>query len=117
MADGPNLAPGRCVVPPSNGAPTMTTSAPAYDSTSDRSHGGTPRKVRSGPYIAPYRVISFLKPTVIRIGSAYPEWPQARHIEQFSLQAGSRPALLESYRYRSRLNRNPTFCRLQLRKS
>ncbi len=29
MAEGPNLAPGRWLVPPSNGAPRMTTSAPS----------------------------------------------------------------------------------------
>ncbi len=57
MADGPNRVPGRCDVPPSNGAPRMTTSASAHCAGESRSQGGTPRKVMSGPYIAPYRVM------------------------------------------------------------
>src|ERR1700759_4971749 len=48
MACGPNLVPGRCEVPPSNGAPRNTTSYPSSASSSTR---GTPRNVTSGPYI------------------------------------------------------------------
>src|SRR5690348_10307536 len=58
MAPGPKRAPGRCDVPPSNGAPTMTTSAPAKLSGSSTVHGGTPRNVMSGPYMAPYRSLT-----------------------------------------------------------
>src|SRR4051794_29525605 len=58
MALGPNRAPERYDVPPSNGAPRTTTSAAAIDAASARSTGSTPRKVMSGPYIAPYRVIA-----------------------------------------------------------
>src|SRR5450432_2200832 len=57
MACGPNLVPGRCEVPPSNGAPMITTSAPAHDAASSRSAAGTPRKVTSGPYIPPIRLM------------------------------------------------------------
>src|SRR5690348_15856872 len=46
MACGPNLVPGRCEVPPSNGAPRNTTSYPSSASSSTR---GTPRNVTSGP--------------------------------------------------------------------
>ena len=49
IAWGPNLVPDRCEVPPSKGAPTMTTSAPAMVAASVTSHGGTPRNVMSGP--------------------------------------------------------------------
>src|SRR5512133_3156857 len=52
MADGPNRAPGRLLVPPSKGAPTTTASAPASEDGSSRSARGTPRKVSSGPYMA-----------------------------------------------------------------
>src|SRR5215216_6922158 len=52
MAEGPKRAPGRLLVPPSKGAPTTTTSAPASDAGSSRSARGTPRKVSSGPYMA-----------------------------------------------------------------
>src|SRR5262249_23118690 len=55
MACGPNLAPGRCDVPPSNGAPMISTSAPAQEPGSARSARGTPRNVTSGPYIPPSR--------------------------------------------------------------
>src|ERR671911_3021089 len=51
MAEGPNRVPGRWLVPPSKGAPTMTTSAPSSDAGSSRSARGTPRKVNSGPYM------------------------------------------------------------------
>src|SRR5580693_6076316 len=57
MAWGPNLAPGRCEVPPSNGAPMIMTSVPAQDAGSSRSARGTPRNVASGPYILPSRAI------------------------------------------------------------
>src|SRR5215211_8332496 len=49
MAEGPNRVPGRWLVPPSKGAPTMTTSAPWREAGSSRSARGTPRKVNSGP--------------------------------------------------------------------
>src|SRR4029453_573622 len=52
MAEGPTRAPGRWLVPPSKGAPTTTTSAPANDAGACRSARGTPRKVSSGPYMA-----------------------------------------------------------------
>src|SRR5512132_4550228 len=52
MAEGPNRAPGRWLVPPSKGAPTTTTSAPSSDAGSSRSARGSGRKVRSGPYMA-----------------------------------------------------------------
>src|SRR5215216_1752027 len=51
MAEGPKRVPGRWLVPPSKGAPTTTTSAPASDPGSSRSARGTPRKVNSGPYM------------------------------------------------------------------
>src|SRR5918999_4986981 len=51
MAEGPKRAPGRWLVPPSKGAPTMTTSAPSSDAGSSTSARGTPRKVYSGPYM------------------------------------------------------------------
>src|SRR5215469_18756477 len=54
MAPGPNRVPGRLVVPPSNGAPTNTTSYPSLSVSSVAR--GTPAKVMSGPYMA--RVIS-----------------------------------------------------------
>src|ERR1700727_3680911 len=57
MACGPNRAPGRCEVPPSNGAPMIMMSVPAQDGGSARSARFTPRKVASGPYIPPRRVI------------------------------------------------------------
>ena len=66
MADGPNRVPGRCEVPPSNGAPMITTSASAYVTGSSTVHGGTPRNVMSGPYIGPYRVIVPPSPTANR---------------------------------------------------
>src|SRR5580692_8496062 len=53
MACGPNRAPGRCEVPPSNGAPITRMSVPARVSGSDRSALATPRNVASGPYILP----------------------------------------------------------------
>src|SRR5262249_27729946 len=40
---------------PSNGAPMISTSAPAQDPGSARLARGTPRKVTSGPYIPPSR--------------------------------------------------------------
>ena len=52
MAEGPKRAPGRWLVPPSNGAPTITTSAAAREASSSRSARGTPRKVTGGPYMA-----------------------------------------------------------------
>src|SRR5215469_13214492 len=58
MACGPNLAPGRCDVPPSNGAPMIMMSVPAHEARSARSARATPRKVASGPYIPPSLVIS-----------------------------------------------------------
>src|SRR5215470_10875264 len=58
MACGPNLAPERCDVPPSNGAPMIIMSVPAQDCGSDRSALGTPRNVASGPYKLPIRVIN-----------------------------------------------------------
>src|SRR5262249_42623156 len=61
MACGPNRAPGRCEVPPSNGAPMIMMSVPAHDGGSDRSAAGTPRKVASGPYRLPIRVIAPLR--------------------------------------------------------
>ncbi len=45
-------------MPPSNGAPRITTWASAYVEGSSRSHIGTPRKVKSGPNCWPYRVIA-----------------------------------------------------------
>ena len=60
MACGPNLAPGRCEVPPSNGAPMIMMSVPAQEGGSDRSALGTPRNVASGPYKLPMRVIAVL---------------------------------------------------------
>src|SRR4029450_8668909 len=51
MAEGPKRVPGRLLVPPSKGAPTMTTSAPSSVAGSARSARGTPRKVYSGPYM------------------------------------------------------------------
>src|SRR6516165_12076142 len=57
MACGPNRVPGRCEVPPSNGAPTNTMSNPEPGAaTSSREVRGTPAKVMSGPYMP--RVIS-----------------------------------------------------------
>lgn len=50
MACGPNRVPGRCEVPPSNGAPTMTTSWRASASAPSAVRG-TPAKVKSGPYM------------------------------------------------------------------
>src|SRR3954470_4471654 len=64
MAIGPNRVPGRCDVPPSNGAPTTTTSAAASAVASSRSTRSTPRKVMSGPNCGPYRV---MHPLVQRI--------------------------------------------------
>src|ERR1700722_3773785 len=58
MAWGPNLAPGRCEVPPSNGAPMMRMSVPAHEAGSARSAGGTPRNVASGPYMLPSRAMT-----------------------------------------------------------
>ena len=55
IACGPNRVPGRCEVPPSKGAPITTTSASAKVEGSSRVQRGTPRKVTSGPNIAPYR--------------------------------------------------------------
>src|SRR3984957_14797056 len=57
MAWGPNLAPGRCEVPPSNGAPMIMMSVPAQDAGSSRAARGTPRNGASGPYILPSRAI------------------------------------------------------------
>ncbi len=48
-AYGPNRVPGRWDVPPSNGAPSTTTSAPAMDAASVQVQDGTPRNVTSGP--------------------------------------------------------------------
>src|SRR4051812_37386212 len=62
MACGPNRAPARCDVPPSNGAPTTTTSASPNVLGVPRSHRSTPRNVMSGPYIAPYPVIADAPP-------------------------------------------------------
>ena len=42
-----------CDVPPSNGAPTMTTSAAPRASGSSSDTRSTPRKVMSGPYCGP----------------------------------------------------------------
>src|SRR5688572_17870770 len=64
MARGPNRVPGRCEVPPSNGAPTITTSAPRRASASARSARSTPRKVMSGPYIDGITVSSVRPPAV-----------------------------------------------------
>src|SRR5262245_41289692 len=57
IAIGPKRAPERADVPPSNGAPRITTWASAYVEGSSRSHIGTPRNVKSGPNCWPYRVI------------------------------------------------------------
>src|SRR5579864_234926 len=56
MAWGPNRHPGRCEVPPSNGAPRMTAAAPAYVEGSPMSAAGTPANVASGPYMLPVRM-------------------------------------------------------------
>src|ERR1700761_3893270 len=48
MACGPNRVPGRCEVPPSNGAPTNTMSSSGSSGSEVR---GTPAKVMSGPYM------------------------------------------------------------------
>ena len=53
MYCGPNRVPERCDVPPSNGAPRMTTSASAKVAGSAQSQRSTPRNVMSGPNIAP----------------------------------------------------------------
>ena len=45
MARGPNRAPARFDVPPSNGAPMTTTWASAHVASSSMSHIGTPRNV------------------------------------------------------------------------
>src|SRR3954447_7625461 len=58
MAMGPKRAPERADVPPSKGAPRITTWASAYVEGSSRSHIGTPRKVKSGPNCWPYWVIA-----------------------------------------------------------
>ena len=55
---GPNRVPARCEVPPSNGAPKITTSASAYVSASAQSHRCTPRNVMSGPNCGPYLATS-----------------------------------------------------------
>src|SRR5271166_2653874 len=71
MACGPKRAPGRCDVPPSNGAPMIMMSVPAQERGSARSARSTPRNVASGPYMPPSLVI----------GSPYADaaWPgQAR---------------------------------------
>src|ERR1700688_2602476 len=62
MACGPNRVPGRCEVPPSNGAPRNTTSYPPSPpdpgaaSSASSEVRSTPANVMSGPYIP--RVIS-----------------------------------------------------------
>src|SRR5215467_6874881 len=64
MACGPNRAPGRCEVPPSNGAPMITMSALDQDDGSARSALGTPRNVASGPYMLPSRLIVLFYPAL-----------------------------------------------------
>ena len=89
MAIGPKRAPERADVPPSKGAPRITTCASAYVNGSSRSHMGTSRKVKSGPNCWPYLVIPgvFAHPeTTSRIyaasgtapGSGSPEGNSAR---------------------------------------
>src|SRR5215213_3425631 len=75
MACGPNRVPGRWDVPPSNGAPSTTTSAPAKDAGSSRSHRSTPRKVMSGPYWAPYLIATSLRGLPLSDGGTGPEAP------------------------------------------
>src|SRR5580692_4443791 len=58
MAWGPKRAPGRCDVPPSNGAPMIMMSVPAHELGSARSSRSTPKNVASGPYMPPSRVMS-----------------------------------------------------------
>ncbi len=72
IACGPNLAPGRCEVPPSNGAPMIMMSVPAQDGGSDRSAAGTPRNVASGPYRFPIRVIAGLRSPTLASPQAPP---------------------------------------------
>src|SRR5579872_6586707 len=76
MACGPNRAPGRCEVPPSNGAPMIMMSVPAQEGGSPRSARGTPRNVASGPYIPPSRAMT--SPQLIGASPAAlvcPPWP------------------------------------------
>src|SRR5258707_773503 len=94
MACGPNLAPGRCEVPPSNGAPMMRMSVPAHEAGSARSAGGTPRNVASGPYMLPSRAMT-TSPSV-RAGccsAAGPGVPaqgeRPHHAEQYDANPGS----------------------------
>src|SRR6266436_5757179 len=93
MACGPNLAPGRCEVPPSNGAPMMRMSVPAHDAGSARSAGGTPRNVASGPYMLPSRGITALASVRAECCSAAdPAVPahseRHHHAEQYDAHSG-----------------------------
>ena len=54
MACGPNLAPGRCEVPPSNGAPMIMMSVPAQDAGSARSAPGHAEERRIRPVQVAY---------------------------------------------------------------
>src|SRR5580704_9304203 len=87
MACGPNLAPGRCEVPPSNGAPMMRMSVPAHEDGSARSAGGTPRNVASGPYMLPSRAMTISPSVRAECCSADPGVPahgeRHHHAEQY----------------------------------
>src|SRR5580693_3736341 len=83
MACGPNLAPGRCDVPPSNGAPMIIMSVPAQDAGSARSARSTPRNVASGPYIPP----SLLIVLTLLLGWAAPRYEIVPVVN--SLEGGS----------------------------
>src|SRR5580700_9759435 len=93
MACGPNLAPGRCEVPPSNGAPMMRMSVPAHEAGSARSAGGTPRNVASGPYMLPSRAMTTSPFVRAECCSADPAVPapgeRHHHAEQYDANPGS----------------------------
>src|ERR1700761_770553 len=89
MACGPNRVPGRCEVPPSNGAPTTTMSRLA----SARALSvvrGTPTKVMSGPYM----------PAVISGSGMFPYFPRrgvnqtgSRYVKRARLGVSGTPSL------------------------
>ena len=86
MAIGPKRVPGRCEVPPSNGAPTMTTSAAARAAGSSSDTRSTPRNVTSGPYCGAVAAHSVPEPDS-GVGTVLAVEPDPAHRQQDGDQA------------------------------
>src|ERR1700704_3149680 len=92
MACGPNRVPGRCEVPPSNGAPIIAMSKPPPARASSVVLG-TPAKVMSGPYMPGVISGSGMRPYSPHDGVNQTE---PRRVEHVRLGASGTPGLSHS---------------------